>query len=129
MLPLISIGVYLTKDTRDSYLYVLFVTTEISLIYEFLNMRNKKYSLILKLENIVCCFVLFGLLIWDVFMLTYVSSNAITDNVKKSDYVSFSLFGVLIIVTIIEIIRCIVYDINSSKHLPDKNNMKGAFKV
>ena len=128
-IPLVPIVIYMmTTSTSDSYLYVLLLTVIISFAYEFLSMP-KKCSAFLKVENILCCSTLAIMFIWTFFLLNYSSGSEGNESISVADYILVSLFIIPVIVTIIEIIRCIVFDINSSKVSPDDNNLKGAATV
>lgn len=128
-IPLVPIVIYMmTKSTSDSYLYVLLLTVIISLAYEFLSMPQK-CSTFLKVENIICCSILTIMFIWTFFLLNYSSGSEAKERIGVADYILVFLFIIPVIVTIIEIVRCVVFDIKSSKVSPDDNNLKGAATV
>lgn len=132
MMPLLPIVIYLlNEDNTNNYLYVLLLTVIISFAYEFTNYKER-CSTMLIIENILTCIALAILFIWDVFMLTYVGSQGVTiDSIGLKEYIMVSFFSVPIIVTIVEIIRTIKYDIDCSKNPPNenKNLVNGAAKV
>lgn len=131
-MPILPIIIYMiTENKCDSYLYVLLLTVIVSFIFEFMNSPNGECSTFLKVENIICCVDLFIMLIWALFGLLFTQSNGYSCNALGiGDYILLSLFGVPIVITLIEIVRCIINDINSSKFQPNKKNIvKGAALV
>lgn len=132
-MPILPVIIYMiTGSVGDGYLYVLLITVIGSFVYEFMNFPSEKCELILKTENIICCVTLTIMLVWDLFLLllTYSNENNIDENIKTSVYFLVGLFGIPVIIIIIEIIRCVVLDVQSSKYKLDKNNLvKGAREV
>lgn len=151
-IPILPIIIYMITEPKwNGYLYVLEITVAVSLAYEFLKFPNEECSKILKTENIVCCVNSVVMIIWAFFLLllTYtdkddivegatdaekvvgaenVVESTITNNdIKTSALILVFLFVIPIIVTIIEIIRCIILDFKISKFQPCENNLvKGA---
>ena len=128
-IPLLPVVIYvMTESVSDSYLYVLLLTVIISFAYEFFRMPTK-CSIFLKIENIICCLTLGAMFIWTLFLLTYASGSEGNESISISDYVLISLFVVPIIATLVEVVRCIVFDIKSNRNTPNDNNLKGAATV
>ena len=127
-IPIIPIVIYIiTENKCDSYLYVLLLTVIVSFIFEFMNSPNGTCSKFLKVENIICCIDLFIMLIWSLFGFLFTQSLDSCNSLTTGDYALLAMFGVPIVITIIEIVRSIINDVNSSKFKPNKNNIvKGA---
>lgn len=127
-IPIIPIVIYMiTENKCDSYLYVLLITVIVSFIFEFMNSPNGACSTFLKVENIICCIDLFVMLIWSLFGFLFTQSLDSCNSLAAGDYVLLALFGVPIVITIIEIVRSIINDVNSCKFKPNKKNIvKGA---
>ena len=131
VMPIFPVAIYMiTKGQSDSYLYVLFLTVIFSFAYEFTNGYIRNCSLWIKIETIVCTATLILMFLATVFLL-YLSLEAKDGSLNFGVFniILLSLFIVPIIVTIIEIVRSIVYDIEAGKFSLDENNLKGAFKV
>lgn len=131
VIPIFPVIIYMiTNGESDSYLYILLLTVIISLIYEFMNGYSRNCSIWLKVEHIVSSVVLILMLLITVFLLFLIVSQGYeTKDFETIDYILPSLFLVPVINTIIEIIRCIVYDIQANGYHLGKNNLKGASKV
>lgn len=131
-MPILPIIIYMiTENKCDSYLYVLLLTVIISFLFEFMSSPNSACSTFLKVENVICCVDLLVMLLWAFFRLLFTQSNGYSCNsLGIGDYILLSLFGVPIVITLIEIVRCIINDIKSSKFEPnEKNIVKGAALV
>lgn len=120
-----------TSAKSDAYLYILLITVIVSFLYEFMNSPSTACSMFLKIENIVCSFTLIIMLIWSTYRLMFMqSANPSEKNIQTGDYFLLSLFAVPIIITLVEIIRCVICDIQSNIYKPSKNNIvKGAATV
>ncbi len=151
VIPILPIIIYMITEPKwNGYLYVLVITVTVSLAYEFINFPDENCGKILKAENIVCCVNSMVMIIWALFLLllTYtnkadvvegatdannaagVESAITTNDIKVCAFILVFLFVIPVIITIIEIIRCIILDFNISKFQPSENNLvKGAREV
>lgn len=149
IIPILPIIIYMITEPKwNGYLYVLVITVAVSFAYEFIFFPNEKCSKMLKVENIVCCVNSIVMIIWAFFLLllTYTDKNDIakgdngvenitegaisTGDIKTSAVILVSFFVIPVIITIIEIIRCIVHDFDINKFQFGENNIvNGAREV
>lgn len=135
--PIIPIAVYMIAQGKsDSYLYVLFVTVIISLLYEFISGYSGPCSKRLKLEKLVTVISLVVVLLASIFFLflSLAQGGVLTLGNKQISLgwvngILLCFFLAPVICTIIEIIECIRYDLKKSEYQLDENNLKGASTV
>lgn len=131
--PIIPVIIYMIdKGQRDSYLYVLLLTVIFSLLYEFMSNPKAACSKWIKVEGFVSSVALILMLLISTFLLylSFTNSNSIPAEFTRWDCLFLSLFSVPIIATVVEIVRCFIYDIDADKYQPDtNNNLNGASKV
>lgn len=131
-IPIFPVIIYaITNGQSDSYLYVLLLTVIISLLYEFMNINGGNCSMWIKVEHIVSSVVLILMLLATVFLL-FLSFSQSDDSVvyEIGNNILLSFFFVPVTATVIEIIRCIIYDIQANNYQSAKNNnLKGASTV
>lgn len=131
LLPLIPVVVYIISDNRANvYYYILLVTVVVSFMYEFLN-TYKYCNRILKIENFVTSTVLIIMLVWDLVMMIIKASRPSEAPVMSfADYVLSAMFLVPVIVSVIEVIRSFIYDMEEKRvDLPNENIANGAKEV
>ena len=124
--PIIPVVVYMLSERKsNSYLYVLLITTLVSLVYEFLSTETSNCSIWIKWENIVCsallliantiaCFLLF---------LSFSKTQPLSEELKTLDIILAFSFLAPIVSTLIEIIRSFAYEIEKSRFQPDEQNL------
>lgn len=135
VMPIIPVAIYLlTEGAGRAYLYALILTVVVSFLYEYMNPPYKDCGRFLKIESAVCSGVLIIMLLGSVFLL-FLSFTAEEGDSTGIDIAFWSnilvaMFIAPVISTVIEIIRCIAYDIKSGGYLPDDENIvRGAANV
>lgn len=131
VLPIFPIVIYvMTHEKSDNYLYILLLTEIISLIYEFMGGYTQFCNIWIKVETFTTCFVLVVMLLVTAFLLVLSISQGNTSNsLGVVDNTLLISFSVPIVSTLVEIIRCVVYDFRVGTHPEGKNNLKGAAAV
>lgn len=135
VMPVIPIIIYLvTEGAGRAYLYALILTVVVSFLYEYMGPSYKDCGKLLKAECIVCSAVLILMLLASLFLLflTFAQEDGklASINIALWSGVLVAMFGVPVITTVIEIIRCAVHDLESGGYLPDEeNNMRGAAHI
>lgn len=134
-MPIIPVVIYLlTEGAGKAYLYALILTVVVSFLYEYMNPSYKNCGKLLKVESIVCSVVLILMLLGSIFLLflsfTAEEGDSTGINIAFWSNILVAMFSVPVIFTIVEIIRCIAYDVNSGGYLPDDENIvRGAANV
>jgi len=137
IVPVIPIIIYLiTEGAGKAYLYTLILAVTASLQYEYANHPYKNGSRILILEDFVCSVALVLILLGSLFLLflSFAVENGQFSG-HETDIRTWTirlifLFVVPVITTVIEIIRCIVADIQANEYQPEEENIaRGAGNV
>lgn len=135
VMPIIPVAIYLcTEGAGKAYLYALILTVVVSFLYEYMNPPYEDCGKLLKIETIVCSGVLILMLLGSVFLLflsfMVEDGDSTGINIALWSNILVAMFSVPVISTIVEIIRCIAYDLNSGGYLPDDENIvRGAANV
>lgn len=134
-MPIIPVVIYLiTEGTGRAYLYALILTVVVPFLYEYMNPPYDDCGKFLRFESILCSVVLVLMLLGSLFLLflsfTVEEENLTGINLAFWSNILIAMFSVPVIITIIEIIRCIVDDFNSGGYWPDDENIvRGAANV